>query len=108
MDRRRFAIFAAAMALICGSIAYGADAMPQIGQTAPGFTLPSQDGSNVSLKDFKGKWVVLYFDPEDRTKGCTMEAHNFQEDQAKYNAKNAVIVGVSMDTKESHREFCAE
>ena len=79
-----------------------------MGQTAPTFTLPSQEGSNVSLKQFAGKWVVLYFYPKDKTRGCTMEAHNFQEDQAKYDKKNAVIVGVSVDSTDSHKEFCAE
>ncbi|MGA3187899.1 MAG: redoxin domain-containing protein [Bryobacteraceae bacterium] len=53
-------------------------ATPQVGQMAPDFTLPSQDGSKVSLHDYKGKWVVLYFYPKDGTSGCTLEAHNFQ------------------------------
>ena len=52
--------------------------MPQVGQNAPEFTLPSQDGSPVNIKDFYGKWVVLYFYPKDNTTGCTIEAHNFQ------------------------------
>jgi thioredoxin-dependent peroxiredoxin len=84
------------------------ETMPQVGQTAPEFTLPSQDGSNISLKDFRGKYVVLYFYPKDKTTGCTIEAHNFQRDLSKYDQANAVIVGVSVDTAESHKEFCAE
>ena len=62
---------------------YAADdpAMPQAGQMAPTFTLPSQDGTQISLDSFKGKWVVLYFYPKDMTTGCTIEAHNFQRDQ---------------------------
>ncbi len=82
--------------------------VPQAGQPAPAFTLPSQDGSPVSLKDFRGKWVVLYFYPKDGTPGCTIEAHNFQRDLAKYEAANAVIVGVSVDSTGSHKEFCAK
>lgn len=82
--------------------------VPQVGQMAPGFTLPSQDGSSVSLKDLKGKWVVLYFYPKDKTPGCTIEAHNFQRDLAQFEKKNTVIVGVSVDSVDSHKEFCAE
>jgi thioredoxin-dependent peroxiredoxin len=87
---------------------FAADSAPKIGQAAPDFTLPSQDGSKVSLHDFKGKWVVLYFYPKDGTQGCTIEAHNFQRDLAKYQQKNAVIVGVSVDSTGSHQEFCAK
>jgi peroxiredoxin Q/BCP len=84
------------------------DALPPVGQTAPEFTLPSQDGSNISLKDFHGKYVVLYFYPKDNTKGCTIEAHNFQRDLDKYEKANAVIVGVSVDSTDSHKDFCAK
>ena len=82
--------------------------MPQVGQAAPAFSLPSQEGGPVSLKDFHGKWVVLYFYPKDMTQGCTIEAHNFQQDLPKYQQKNAVIVGVSVDSTDSHKEFCAK
>jgi peroxiredoxin Q/BCP len=82
--------------------------VPQPGQSAPAFSLPSQEGGAVSLKDFKGKWVVLYFYPKDMTKGCTIEAHNFQQDLPKYQAKNAAIVGVSVDSLDSHKEFCTK
>ena len=81
---------------------------PQVGQQAPEFTLPSQDGTDVSLKDFRGKYVVLYFYPKDNTPGCTVEAHNFQRDLAKYQQDNAVIVGVSVDSTDSHKDFCAK
>ncbi len=83
-------------------------AAPQVGQMAPDFTLPSQDGSKVSLHDFRGKWVVLYFYPKDGTSGCTLEAHNFQRDIEKYQQLNAEIVGVSVDTADSHKDFCAK
>src|SRR5271168_4559518 len=83
-------------------------ASPSVGSDAPDFTLPSQEGSSVSLKDFRGKWVVLYFYPKDQTPGCTREAHNFEIDQAKYAAHNAVVLGVSVDSVDSHKKFCAK
>ena len=82
--------------------------MPQTGQPAPDFTLPSQDGSNIHLADYHGKWVVLYFYPKDMTSGCTIEAHNFQRDLAKYDAMSAVILGVSIDSVDSHKQFCTK
>jgi len=81
---------------------------PTAGQMAPDFTLPSQDSPAVSLKDFRGHWVVLYFYPKDGTPGCTIEAHNFQRDIAKYEAANAVVLGVSVDNANSHQGFCAK
>jgi len=81
---------------------------PQVGQPAPDFTLPSAEGGSVSLKDYKGKWVVLYFYPKDFTSGCTLEAHNFERDLAKYQNQSAIILGVSADTARSHKDFCAK
>jgi peroxiredoxin Q/BCP len=81
---------------------------PQVGTAAPEFTLPSQDGQQVSLKDYSGKWVVLYFYPKDFTSGCTIEAHNFQRDQEQYAKKNAVVLGVSVDNVDSHKKFCSK
>jgi peroxiredoxin Q/BCP len=81
---------------------------PEAGSPAPQFTLKSQDGSPVSLQDFRGKWVVLYFYPKDFTSGCTLEAHNFQRDLAEYEKLNAVIVGISVDAPDSHKQFCAK
>jgi peroxiredoxin Q/BCP len=86
----------------------GADTMLQPGATAPNFTLPSQTDTAVSLADYKGKFVVLYFYPKDMTSGCTIEAHNFERDAAKYAALNAVVLGVSLDTVESHKTFCSK
>jgi thioredoxin-dependent peroxiredoxin len=80
----------------------------QAGATAPNFTLPSQEDKPVSLTDYKGKWVVLYFYPKDQTTGCTIEAHNFQRDMAKYAALNAVVLGVSLDTVEGHKAWCSK
>ena len=106
-------IFAAAVVIAVAVVAVRAagqndQAMPAVGQVAPGFTLPSQDGSQISLSSFRGKWVVLYFYPKDMTSGCTIEAHNFQRDQAQFDAANAVILGVSVDTPESHQQFCTK
>ncbi|MGA2425121.1 MAG: peroxiredoxin [Terriglobales bacterium] len=85
-----------------------ADSTPSPGSTAPEFTLNSQEGTPVSLKDYRGKWVVLYFYPKDFTSGCTIEAHNFQRDLSQYQEKNAVILGVSVDSADSHKQFCTK
>jgi peroxiredoxin Q/BCP len=104
-----FALSAALLLAVAAVTVHAADqAMPTVGQAAPDFTLPSQDGSQISLDSFRGKWVVLYFYPKDMTSGCTLEAHNFQRDQAKFDADNAVIVGVSVDTPDSHKQFCTK
>ncbi len=104
-----FALSAAVVLAVAFVTVHAADeTLPTVGQVAPTFTLPSQDGSQISLESFRGKWVVLYFYPKDMTKGCTIEAHNFQRDQAKFDALNAVILGVSVDTPDSHKEFCTK
>ena len=82
--------------------------MPAVGQQAPTFTLPSQDGTPISLDSYRGKWVVLYFYPKDMTTGCTIEAHKFQDALPQFEAKNAVILGVSVDSTDSHKQFCAK
>jgi peroxiredoxin Q/BCP len=97
----------AAGAVLAAFLAMAAE-IPQVGQQAPDFSLPSQEGPKVNLKQFHGKWVVLYFYPKDMTQGCTIEAHNFQQDLPKYDQANAVIVGVSVDSTDSHKEFCAK
>jgi thioredoxin-dependent peroxiredoxin len=81
---------------------------PTVGSPAPAFTLPNQEGAQVSLDQFKGKWIVLYFYPKDFTSGCTIEAHNFQRDIDKYTEKGAVILGVSVDNVDSHKGFCTK
>jgi peroxiredoxin Q/BCP len=102
----QFATVASAAILVGGSLI--AAEIPQAGQAAPQFSLPSQESPSVSLKDFHGKWVVLYFYPKDMTQGCTIEAHNFQQDLPKYDADNAAIVGVSVDSVDSHKQFCTK
>jgi len=82
--------------------------VPAAGTAAPTFKLATNEGKEASLSDFAGKWVVLYFYPKDFTSGCTIEAHNFQRDLEKYTKAHAVILGVSVDTAESHKEFCAK
>ena len=83
-------------------------AAPGVGGAAADFTLASQEGATVSLKDYRGSWVVLYFYPKDQTPGCTREAHNFQVDQAKYAERHAVVLGVSVDSVDSHKKFCTK
>lgn len=85
-----------------------ADNLLQPGTMAPDFTLPSQSDAAISLKSYRGKYVVLYFYPKDQTSGCTIEAHNFERDTAKYVAMNAVVLGVSLDTADSHKAFCTK
>jgi peroxiredoxin Q/BCP len=89
-------------------LAADAPAPPAEGTTAPDFQLKSQEGKATNLRDFRGKWVVLYFYPKDFTTGCTIEAHGFQTDIAKYQAKGVQIVGVSVDSTDSHKDFCAK
>ncbi len=102
--------FASVLALVLslGTANAADEVLPTVGQSAPTFTLPSQDGSQIALNSFRGKWVVLYFYPKDMTTGCTIEAHNFQRDLSKFEAENAVIVGVSVDTPDSHKQFCTK
>jgi Peroxiredoxin len=85
-----------------------AQTTPQVGAPAPEVSLPSNEGKQVSLKDYKGKWVVLYFYPKDFTSGCTLEAQNFQRDLPKFSQADAVVLGVSVDNAESHKNFCAK
>ncbi len=96
------------MVTIAVSLTLFASSLPSVGSVAPDFTLNSQDGKAVSLKDYRGSWVVLYFYPRDFTSGCTLEAHNFQRDQAQYRQKDAVVLGVSVDSSDSHKQFCTK
>lgn len=77
----------------------------EAGKQAPDFTLPNQDGEQVSLSDFKGKYVVLYFYPKDMTPGCTTEACDFRDQHGSFRDLDAVILGVSPDPAESHQKF---
>ncbi len=82
--------------------------LPPIGAPAPAFTLPTNTGDGtISLADYRGKWLVVYFYPADFTSGCTLEARRFQSDLPKYQAKNTEILGISADSVDSHKEFCS-
>ncbi len=83
------------------------DPLPPIDQPAPLFTLPANTGEGeISLADYRGQWVVLYFYPADFTAGCTLEAQRFQRDLPRYQAHHAQILGVSADDVASHADFC--
>ncbi|HKW65376.1 MAG TPA: peroxiredoxin [Candidatus Acidoferrum sp.] len=105
-----FIVVIFAVLLLVGLVAarasrYAANA-PAVGTPAPDFTLNAQDGKPVSLQDFRGQWVVLYFYPKDFTSGCTKEAHNFQRDLPLFEQKHAIILGVSGQDEGSHEKFC--
>ena len=108
MTRNRILLSLLALCII-SALALSAGAFtdpPEVGKPAPSFSLTSHEGKQVSLKDFKGQWVVLYFYPKDFTSGCTIEARNFQRDIASYEKAKAVILGVSVDDAASHKSFC--
>lgn len=84
------------------------DIMLEVGTKAPQFTLPDQNGNSVSLSDFSGKKVVLYFYPKDNTPGCTQQACAFGENFGDFQAKNTVVIGVSKDSVASHQRFAGK
>ena len=79
--------------------------MVEIGKKAPEFCLPDTYGKQVCLKDFKGKWLILYFYPKDNTSGCTKEAVDFTMLKDKFASLNAEIIGISKDKPETHQKF---
>ncbi len=79
--------------------------MLNIGDKAPNFTLPDKDGNQVSLSDFLGKKVVLYFYPKDNTQGCTKQACGFSENIEEFENNNTVVIGISKDSQKSHKNF---
>ena len=103
-----FVSFAVAAFMLMTTLSGASSEQPAVGSNAPDFSLVTNEGKAASLKDFRGKWIVLYFYPKDFTSGCTLEAHNFQRDLSKYEQLNAVILGISVDTADSHKSFCAK
>ncbi|MGF1601080.1 MAG: peroxiredoxin [Thermosynechococcaceae cyanobacterium] len=106
-----FAIVLSLGLLIGSSVSAPALAMggvlPPMNEPAPEFSLPTNSGDgDVALSDYRGQWVVVYFYPKDFTSGCTIEAQRFQRDLPKYQAKNTQIIGISVDSVDSHAEFC--
>ena len=99
--------FADSASAVAPSVLISADSV-RAGRPAPDFKLLSQDGKEIRLSDFYGKWVVLYFYPKDFTEGCTIEAHNFQRDIQKYRDANAVLLGISVNSVISHNDFCTK
>ena len=79
--------------------------MLQVGMNAPDFTLPDQDGNQVSLSQFRGKKVVVYFYPRDNTPGCTRQACAFRDSFAQFRAMDVAVIGISKDTETSHQRF---
>ncbi|MDA1353301.1 MAG: thioredoxin-dependent thiol peroxidase [bacterium] len=82
--------------------------MLDVGTKAPDFSVKDQDGNTVTLSEFKGKSVVLYFYPKDDTPGCTREGIGFSEKKSEFELKNAVVLGVSKDSVSSHKSFCTK
>ena len=82
--------------------------MLTVGTKAPNFTLPDKDGNMVSLSDFAGKKVVLYFYPKDNTPGCTKQACGYRDEYGEFAKQNAVVIGISKDSVKSHGNFAAK
>ena len=82
--------------------------MLTVGTKAPNFTLPDKDGNMVSLSDFAGKKVVLYFYPKDNTPGCTKQACGYRDEYSEFAKQNAVVIGISKDSVKSHGNFAAK
>ena len=94
----------AAVALLVSQMARAGE-LPKVGDAAPDFDLKDQNGESHQLKDFAGKWLVLYFYPKDDTPGCTQEACAFRDDLSKLTKLGAQVVGISVDDGASHAEF---
>lgn len=103
-------LFSVSMALVCLVLPGSANAADQlvVGQPAPEFELPDQDGQLHSLEDYRDRWVVLYFYPKDGTPGCTTEACEFRDNIFAYREMNVQILGVSLDDVESHKRFAED
>jgi thioredoxin-dependent peroxiredoxin len=102
MNRIINAVLAASVLFLLSTTVVGAN---WVGALAPELGIKDQQGNVVTIQALKGRFTVLYFYPKDETPGCTIEANKFKSDYAKFNALNARIVGVSLDSIESHQDF---
>jgi len=106
---RRAAVIVALALISCGprldprEVAQGRQI--EVGDQAPGFTLVSSEGEEISLEDMRGRPVVLYFYPKDETPGCTKEACSFRDNMEQFEKLDAAVLGISLDTTESHVKF---
>ena len=82
--------------------------MLEVGNKAPNFTLDDQDGNSVSLNDFKGKKILVWFYPKASTPGCTIEGQVFRDQYKNFNGKNTIIIGISADTIKAQKNFCTK
>ncbi|MFO7581732.1 peroxiredoxin [Guyparkeria sp.] len=99
-------LFALLVSFLLAGPAQAADLA--VGDSAPAFALPDQDGETRRLEDYRGQWLVLYFYPKDDTPGCTTEACSFRDNINRLIAQDAAVLGVSMDSVESHAAFARE
>lgn len=111
LSRHFFLIFFTCLLTVLTNVVPPAYAMggrlPALSQSAPTFTLPTNTGDGtVSLSDYRGQWLVVYFYPKDFTPGCTLEARRFQQDLPKYLSRHTQVIGISADSSDSHTEFC--
>ncbi|ELR99501.1 peroxiredoxin [Gloeocapsa sp. PCC 73106] len=113
MLRRHFCLLLITLIMVFTGLALSPSALAlggkqlELNQPAPNFTLPTNTGDGeISLKDYRGKWMVVYFYPRDFTSGCTLEARRFQQDLPEYQRRKAQILGVSVDDVDSHAQFC--
>jgi len=108
MRRPTLSLLTGLVAVLLAPFGQAADAPIDVGDPAPAFALPDQDGETRSLSDYRGQWLVLYFYPKDDTPGCTTEACSFRDNINRLIAQDAAVLGVSMDSVESHAAFAAE
>jgi peroxiredoxin Q/BCP len=104
IERLRIALCVFLSVLVPFAPVWAAD-VPEVGQMAPDFVLPDQNGNQVSLSSLRGRWLVLYFYPKNDTPGCTEEACNFRDDMATLTSMGAQIVGVTVDDTDSNARF---
>lgn len=107
---RRFvlSLLAGLLGVLVAPLGLAADAPLVIGNAAPTFILPDQQGELHALSDYQGRWLVLYFYPKDDTPGCTTEACSFRDNINRLIARDAAVLGVSMDDVDSHADFAAK